>query len=204
MGVSDDIPIGSTTGEVLTASVPASPIKALYPSTQVKAPFKLNIKNIEKIKFESLVQDFAGFTSARGYSNWKADLIDQGYTSSQIRDIVYEGSLLRGDNLWKGDWKKYYEEISGTSYPGKPSHAHHLVEKGGMSEAAIENRLILKEVGINPLLSRENLTWAPNITGQHGSIPQGQLLNKLLPVRYDRDGVIGVLNEWAEIARNRK
>ncbi|WP_152607786.1 hypothetical protein [Acinetobacter sp. A47] len=39
---SDDIPTGSTTGEVLTASAPASPIKALYPSkasVQVKAPF---------------------------------------------------------------------------------------------------------------------------------------------------------------------
>ncbi len=113
---SDDIPIGSTTGEILTASAPASPIKALYPSkasVQVKAPFKSNNKNIEKIKFESLIQDFAGFTSARGYSSWKTNLIDQGYTSSQIRDIVYKGSLLHGDNLWKGDWKKYSEEISG-------------------------------------------------------------------------------------------
>ena len=37
-----DIPVGSTTGEVLTASMPAPPIKALYPSTastQIKAPF---------------------------------------------------------------------------------------------------------------------------------------------------------------------
>lgn len=79
---SDDIPIGSTTGEILTASAPASPIKALYPSkasVQVKAPFKSNNKNIEKIKFESLIQDFAGFTSARGYSSWKTNLIDQGY-----------------------------------------------------------------------------------------------------------------------------
>ncbi|MDV7448544.1 HNH endonuclease, partial [Acinetobacter baumannii] len=42
LGFSSDIPVGSTTGEVLTASMPAPPIKALYPSTistQVKAPF---------------------------------------------------------------------------------------------------------------------------------------------------------------------
>lgn len=38
----DDIPIANTDGTVLTASMPASPIKALYPSTastQIKAPF---------------------------------------------------------------------------------------------------------------------------------------------------------------------
>lgn len=42
IGLLNDIPVGSTTGEVLTASAPASPIKALYPSTastQIKAPF---------------------------------------------------------------------------------------------------------------------------------------------------------------------
>jgi len=42
LGLLNDIPVGSTTGEVLTASMPAPPIKALYPSTastRVKAPF---------------------------------------------------------------------------------------------------------------------------------------------------------------------
>ncbi|MFY6880531.1 LysM peptidoglycan-binding domain-containing protein, partial [Acinetobacter baumannii] len=42
LGLLNDIPAGSTTGEVLTASMPAPPIKALYPSTEttrIKAPF---------------------------------------------------------------------------------------------------------------------------------------------------------------------
>jgi hypothetical protein len=53
------------------------------------------------------------------------------------------------------------------------------------------------------LLNRENLTWAPNITGQHGAIPQGQLLEMLSLVRGDRDGIVNVLQQWAEIAKAR-
>jgi hypothetical protein len=109
--------------------------------------------------------------------------------------------LRRGSLLWQDDWKRYYQEISNTKYPGGTSHAHHLAEKLGPSAAAEENRTILREVGIDPHLARENLTWAPNVAGQHGSGPQGQLLVKLSAVRGDRAGVEGVLREWAEISK---
>ncbi|UTV26478.1 hypothetical protein [Photobacterium atrarenae] len=157
-------------------------------SNKIHIPDGINVA-----RFEGLVDEFAGFRSARGFNKWKQSLVDEGLTQAQIQEAVYQGSLKRGENLWKGDWKRYYEEISGTQYPGQPSHAHHLVEKGSSSPAAIENRSILEEVGINPLLNRENLTWAPNITGQHGAIPQGQLLELLAPVRGDRDEIINVL-----------
>ena len=112
-------------------------------------------------------------------------------TPTQIQEVVYQDSLKRGENPFKGNWKKYYEEISGTSYPGDPSHAHHLVEKGSNSAAAVSNRVILREVDINPLLSRHNLTWAPNkVVGQHGTVPQQQLNDMLTPFRGDRTKII--------------
>lgn len=64
--------------------------------------------------------------------------------------------------------------------------------------------MILEEVGINPLLSRHNLGWAPQYApGQHGAVPQGELLDLLLPVRGDRTAIINVLSEWREISAAR-
>lgn len=190
-------------GTVMGAGVVGNAVKRAA-KVDVDVPNKPYIpEGIDAVRFEKLVDEFAEFKSARGFTAWKQGLIDEGLTPVQIQEMIYQGSLKRGENLWKGDWKKYYEEISGTQYPGPPSHAHHLVEKGSSSPAAIENRKILEEVGINPLLSRDNLTWAPNITGQHGAIPQGELLDKLSSVRGDKDGIIDVLKQWAKISGSR-
>lgn len=140
---------------------------------------------------------------SKGYARWKRELADEGFTSDEISEIVYEGALARGENPFGENWKKYYEEISGTSYPGPPSHAHHLVEKAGGGAAGETNRAILREVGIDPLLAKENLAWAPNVAGQHGIGPQTELMERLLTVRGDRDGIIEVLGEWAEVAKGR-
>ncbi|RJG36791.1 hypothetical protein [Motilimonas pumila] len=77
-------------------------------------------------------------------------------------------------------------------------------EKDSTNTPAIDNRLILREVGINPLLSRENFTWAPNkVVGQHGSIQEQQLNDMLTPFRGDRAGVVDVLEQWAAISKAR-
>lgn len=155
-------------------------------------------------RFSQLVDEFAALDDGMAYNIWKKNLLKDGLSPNHLPDIVHQGSLARGENLWKTNWKRYYEEISGTEYPGGDSHAHHLAEKGSHSPAAVENRQILSDVGLNPKLSRENLTWADNVTGQHGGPPQSQLLNKLRLARGDLDKVINALNEWAEIAKKVK
>jgi RHS repeat-associated protein len=151
------------------------------------------------------VREFADLTNSRQFRSWKTDQQGRGIPPHEIPELVHQGSLERGNNLWRNDWGKYYEEVSGTSHPGSPMHAHHLVEKAGRSAEAAQNRQILREVGLDPTLSRENLTWAPNgVVGQHGSNPQGDLLQRLTPVRGDRGEIVRVLqDEWAPIAQGR-
>lgn len=74
-----------------------------------------------------------------------------------------------------------------------------MVEKAGGKQAGQLNRMLLSEVGIDPLLSKHNLTWAPNVTGQHGYAPQLELSKKLIAVRGDRNGILNVLREQREV-----
>jgi len=63
---------------------------------------------------------------------------------------------------------------------------------------------MLEEVGLNPELARENLTWAKNkIPGQHGGGPQQDLNTRLKSVRGDPAGVKQVLADWARICEGR-
>jgi hypothetical protein len=119
---------------------------------------------------------------------------------------VSTSSLKKGENIFGDDWAKYYSEISGTEIPRDAMvrpHAHHKAQKKGGNAAGALNREILREVNINPELSRHNLTWAPNVTGQHGVAPQTELLKMLIEVRGNRDGVIDVLRQWDDISRSR-
>ena len=60
-------------------------------------------------------------------------------------------------------------------------------------------------------LARVNLAQAPNIKGQHGPIPQAELLRRLRTAlvgqsdkAVKREAVTDVLLEWAEISAARK
>jgi len=161
------------------------------------------IGTLSQDRFSQLVGEFTELSSARSYSAWKSGLLNGGVHADDIAEIVHQGSLKKGENLWGDNWKRYYEEISNTKYPGSPSHAHHKAEKEGVSVEAAYNRKIVEEVGLSVRLSKENLTWAPNVAGQHGSVPQGELLNRLQAVRGDKAGVIRVLREWDEVVKGR-
>ncbi|PSU93789.1 hypothetical protein C0W35_11325 [Photobacterium kishitanii] len=108
-------------------------------------------------------------------------------------------------NIWGNDWKKYLKEISGTESPPemKRPHAHHMVEKVGGKQAGQLNRMLLSEAGIDPLLSKHNLTWAPNVAGPHGYAPQLELFKKLIVVRRDRNGILNVLREQREVSTSK-
>lgn len=163
-------------------------------------------RGISAARMSELTDDFANNVTSSNVTAWKRGLQNDGLSPETIRDIIYQGSLQRGENIWGNDWARYYTEISGTPIPRgqmvRP-HAHHLAEKVGGGSAGALNREILEEIGINPLLSKHNITWAPNVAGQHGFGPQSELLRRLLPVRGDRAGVVRVLGEWAEISRAR-
>jgi len=178
-------------------NLPASARETLQ-KIQTKVDDVLGVGN----RLSGFVDEFAAL-ERKDFRSWKSGLAEQGLSSTDISEVIYQGSLKRGENMWGDNWKKYYEEISGTTYPGQPSHAHHLVEKVGRGEFSATNREILREVGIDPLLARENLTWAPNVAGQHGTGPQRELMELLQPVRGDRDAIVQVLKDWAEIAKAR-
>jgi YD repeat-containing protein len=181
-------------------TVIASESSAIETNAVEDALGNFNKTSLSAERLTELVDEFAGRTSMRDFLKWKKSLLEEGLSSAEVSDVVYQGSLKRGSNPWGGDWKKYYEEITGTTAPDGMinPHAHHLVEKGGKSLAAQTNRQILEEVGIDPWLSRENFTWAPNVTGMHGTIPQTRLMNMLKPVRGNPEGINQVLQQWAK------
>ena len=192
-------PIKAETGQGVPAKRPGVPNRG----TAASQSSRIVPEGIDAETFNDLVDKFVGLSSGRQFKSWKTAALKAGVSPANISEAVYQGSLERGENLWGDNWKRYYEEISGTEYPGGTSHAHHLVEKKGESVVAEQNRQILREVGIDPYLARENLTWAPNVVGQHGLTPQRQLLQMLSPVRGNREGIIGVLRQWSDIAKSR-
>jgi hypothetical protein len=105
-------------------------------------------------KYGAYVDSFAKLPRALDFKAWKNQLIKDGVPAADIPNIVYQGSLKRGSNLW-GTWGRYYEEISGTKRPvsadpTKPYHAHHIVEKTPTNPANAANYKILEDLGVDP------------------------------------------------------
>ncbi|MEM9383909.1 MAG: hypothetical protein AAGA68_02540 [Pseudomonadota bacterium] len=200
----DTPPAGGSNRLVQEARAPGEPaaVGTRTGDSAQPGPGKLDEAVEAGSDFAKYIDEFATL-DRKDFRAWKQALGDQGLSEEQISDIVYAGSLRRGDNLWGDNWKKYLEEISATTYPGPPSHAHHLVEKVGRGEFSARSREILAEVGIDPLLARENLTWAPNVAGQHGTGPQRELMTRLEAVRGDRRSIIKVLEDWAVVSKAR-
>ncbi|MFL7026819.1 RHS repeat-associated core domain-containing protein [Enterovibrio norvegicus] len=162
-------------------------------------------EQLTKKAFNQHVDNFSENVKSSNFQHWKKNAVSQGLSESDIQDIVHHGSLKKGENIWGDDWGRYLKEISGTEPPpgmNRP-HAHHMVEKAGGKQAGQLNRMLLSEVGIDPLLSKHNLTWAPNVTGQHGYAPQLELSKKLIAVRGDRNGILNVLREQREVSASK-
>lgn len=160
--------------------------------------------------FEAKVTHFRdNISTGADYNSWKTRLMrDEGLSETQVREIFYQGSLAKNQNIFgrpgSENWGRYYQEITGNPSPKDPMHAHHLVEKIGGGASGEANRAILREVGINPTLARENFTSAPNkVTGQHGEIPQAELNRRLEAVKGDRTAIEAVLRDWATVCQSR-
>ncbi len=169
-------------------------------------------RHVEKSAFDREVSHFAANVESNNFALWKEGMIGKGFRKDTIGDIVEHGSIAKGRNPFsrKADqsdgWKKYFEEISNTQIPINRiemdlPHAHHLVQKG--IPAAAKGSGVLQQNSIHPFLSRHNLGWAPNIKGQHGAIPQGELLPHLNSSN-NRSEVITTLQRWLRVSQSRR
>jgi hypothetical protein len=89
-------------------------------------------------------------------------------------------------------------------------HAHHIVYKAGIGPLqaleAMAGRAILRRHGIDPIRGIENLTWAPNVKGQHTLANLRSVVGDLRAV--DRAGggydeIVAVLQQHGELAARR-
>ncbi|MEI3605166.1 AHH domain-containing protein [Pseudogracilibacillus sp. SE30717A] len=87
--------------------------------------------------------------------------------------------------LIKIDFGKYLRGLIGDPPTATiDPHAHHILFKKGLGqkqqELVREGQEILKKYGIEPIIGKENLVWAPNrIAGQHGIERLQHIVDKL-------------------------
>jgi hypothetical protein len=85
-------------------------------------------------------------------------------------------------------------------------YAHHIVQQvsnpnSPLEKIARESRDILRRNGIDPLMGRENLVWAPNVKGVHGRAVQEELLQALRAAEGGgKRNIIEVLRSFGERA----
>jgi hypothetical protein len=115
--------------------------------------------------------------------------------------------------LEKFDFNKYLRELIGDPPSGMfDPHAHHILFKEGLGKAqkelVKEGQELLKRYGIEPILGKENLTWAPmRVAGQHGIDVLKDVVNTLKKVEKaggDYDDIVQALKELGEKAASRR
>jgi len=94
----------------------------------------------------------------------------------------------------------------------KNPHAHHILFKKSLGEDqqkfVQEGQEILRKYGIDPIIGKENLVWAPNrIAGQHSIAALENVVNQLKAVDAagaDLDDIIEILEDLGKQAASRK
>ncbi|MEK3806969.1 AHH domain-containing protein [Bacillus sp. FSL H8-0547] len=90
-------------------------------------------------------------------------------------------------------------------------HTHHILFKKGLGETqqklVQEGQEILKRYGIDPIICKENLVWAPNsVIGQHSLDSLEKVVNRLKTVEEmggDIDDIVEALDDLGDIASTR-
>ena len=91
--------------------------------------------------------------------------------SKKISELVI--TKVYDEALIKIDFGKYLRVlISGPPTDMVDPHAHHILYKKGLGqkqqELVREGQEILRRYGMDPIIGKENLVWAPNaVIGQH-------------------------------------
>ncbi|MDQ0213608.1 hypothetical protein J2S13_000002 [Oikeobacillus pervagus] len=109
---------------------------------------------------------------------------------SEIRKKMSDLGITKEYNeaLIKLDFGKYLRGLIGAPPTAMiDPHAHHILFKKGLrqkqQELVREGQEILRKYGIDPIIGKENLVWAPNrIAGQHGIERLQHIIDKLKAV----------------------
>ncbi|WP_454098470.1 T7SS effector LXG polymorphic toxin [Metabacillus sp. SLBN-84] len=114
--------------------------------------------------------------------------------------------------LLKIDFGKYLKKLIGPPPLAMINpHAHHILFKKGLGETqqklVQEGQEILKRYGIDPIIGKENLVWAPNaVIGQHSLDSLEEVVNRLKAVEEmggDIDDIVEALGDLGDIASTR-
>ncbi|WP_399627914.1 hypothetical protein [Sporosarcina sp. SG10008] len=133
---------------------------------------------------------------------------------SEIRKKMSDLGITKeyDEALIKIDFGKYLRGLIGDPPVDMvDSHAHHILFKKGLGEAqqklVQEGQEILRKYGIEPIIGKENLVWAPNrIAGQHNISALENVVNQLKAVDAagaDLDDIIEILEDLGKQAASR-
>jgi len=134
---------------------------------------------------------------------------------SEIRKRISDLGITKeyDEALIKIDFGKYLRELIGDPPADMVNpHAHHILFKKGLGEAqqelVQEGQEILRKYGIEPIIGKENLVWAPNrIAGQHNISALENVVNQLKAVDAagaDLDDIIEILEDLGKQAASRR
>ncbi|MGD7007019.1 pre-toxin TG domain-containing protein [Metabacillus sp. 84] len=134
---------------------------------------------------------------------------------SEIRKKMSELGITKDydEVLIKMDFGKYLRGLIGDPPTAMiDPHAHHILFKKGLGEAqrelVQEGQEILRKYGIEPVIGKENLVWAPNrVAGQHSIVALENVVNQLKAVDAagaDIDDIIEILEDLGKQAASRK
>lgn len=123
---------------------------------------------------------------------------------------VTKGMDYSADAIKNFDYGTHLEKIIGPApVDMKSKHAHHILFKVGNGAAQQQlvqrGQAILRKHGIDPIYGKENLVWAPNMTGQHVKERLEKIvfkLEKIDSIGGARDEIIETLRDFGEKAAN--
>ncbi|PMC35754.1 hypothetical protein CJ195_18425 [Bacillus sp. UMB0899] len=133
---------------------------------------------------------------------------------SEISKKMSELGITKEYNeaLMKIDFGKYLRKLVGDPPAGMINpHAHHILFKKGLGEAqqqlVHEGQELLRRYGIDPIIGKENLVWAPNaVIGQHSLDALENVVNHLKTVEAeggDFEDIVEALEELGVLASRR-
>ncbi|MDM5293215.1 T7SS effector LXG polymorphic toxin [Peribacillus simplex] len=133
---------------------------------------------------------------------------------SEISKKMSELGITKEYNeaLIKIDFGKYLRGLIGDPPTAMINpHAHHILFKKGLGqkqqELVREGQEILRRYGIDPIIGKENLVWAPNaVIGQHSLDALEEVVNQLRAIEAmdgDFDDIVEALEDLGDIASTR-
>ncbi|KAF6558870.1 AHH domain-containing protein [Bacillus sp. EKM202B] len=160
----------------------------------------------------------AGSVNATKMNKLKNAIQNNTFSVDELSEISKKMSDLGinkeyNEALIKLDFGKYLRGLIGDPPTAMiDPHAHHILFKKGLGEAqqklVQEGQELLRKYGIDPIIGKENLVWAPNrVAGQHSIAALENVVNQLKAVDAagaDLDDIIEILEDLGKQAASRK